>query len=96
MKILLTGATGYIGKRLLPVLIEAGHEVVCCVRDLKRIPDEIKNNSNCSFLKIDFLKKRSQELPTDIDIAYYLIHYMTSNEDDFSALEKNVLRISKI
>ncbi len=33
MKILLTGATGYIGKRLLPVLIELGHEVVCCVRD---------------------------------------------------------------
>ena len=29
MKILLTGATGYIGKRMLPVLVEAGHEVVC-------------------------------------------------------------------
>ena len=36
MKILLTGATGYIGKRLLPVLVEAGHEVVCCVRDKSR------------------------------------------------------------
>jgi hypothetical protein len=33
MKILLTGATGYIGQRLLPVLLEEGHEVVCCVRD---------------------------------------------------------------
>ncbi|MDQ3395280.1 MAG: NAD-dependent epimerase/dehydratase family protein, partial [Bacteroidota bacterium] len=32
MKILLTGATGYIGKRLLPELIAQGHEVVCCVR----------------------------------------------------------------
>ena len=40
MKILLTGATGYIGKRLLPVLIENGHEVVCCVRDKKRFPSE--------------------------------------------------------
>ncbi|MCV4684074.1 NAD-dependent epimerase/dehydratase family protein, partial [Escherichia coli] len=38
MKILLTGATGYIGKRLLPVLIEQGHEVICCVRDKKRFP----------------------------------------------------------
>jgi nucleoside-diphosphate-sugar epimerase len=42
MKILLTGATGYIGKRLLPILIAQGHEVICCVRDktdftLKRI-----------------------------------------------------------
>ena len=40
MKILLTGATGYIGKRLLPVLIEQGHEVVCCVRDKNRFPTE--------------------------------------------------------
>ncbi|MFO7613893.1 MAG: NAD-dependent epimerase/dehydratase family protein [Bacteroidales bacterium] len=36
MKILLTGVTGYIGKRMLPVLLEEGHEVVCCVRDKKR------------------------------------------------------------
>jgi hypothetical protein len=32
MKILLTGATGYIGKRLLPLLVEQGHEIICCVR----------------------------------------------------------------
>ena len=29
MKILLTGANGYIGLRLLPILLEAGHSVVC-------------------------------------------------------------------
>ena len=36
MKILLTGTTGYIAKRLLPVLLEDGHEVTCCVRDRRR------------------------------------------------------------
>ncbi|MEJ2595472.1 MAG: NAD-dependent epimerase/dehydratase family protein, partial [bacterium] len=36
MKILLTGATGYIGKRLLPILTGMDHEVVCCVRDPSR------------------------------------------------------------
>lgn len=36
MKILLTGVTGYIAQRLLPVLLENGHEVVCCVRDKNR------------------------------------------------------------
>jgi uncharacterized protein YbjT (DUF2867 family) len=36
MKILLTGATGYIGKRLLPLLVEQGHEIICCVRDKNR------------------------------------------------------------
>ena len=46
MKILLTAATGYIGKRLLPVLVEAGHHVVCCVRDLNRFnpPESLKKN----------------------------------------------------
>jgi len=33
MRILLTGATGYIAQRLLPILLNNGHEVICCVRD---------------------------------------------------------------
>jgi uncharacterized protein YbjT (DUF2867 family) len=36
MKKLLTGASGYIGKILLPVLVKNGFEVVCCVRDVNR------------------------------------------------------------
>ena len=37
MKILLTGANGYVGKRLLPELLNLGHEIVCCVRDKNRL-----------------------------------------------------------
>jgi thioester reductase-like protein len=46
MKILLTGATGYIGKRLLPVLVGKGHTVICCVRGINRFnpPESIKSN----------------------------------------------------
>jgi uncharacterized protein YbjT (DUF2867 family) len=36
MQILLTGATGYVGKRLLPILVEQGYDVICCVRDKQR------------------------------------------------------------
>ena len=35
MKILVTGATGYIGKRLIPLLLNDGHKIVCPVRDKK-------------------------------------------------------------
>lgn len=35
--LLLTGATGAIGSRLLPLLLEAGHEVRCLVRDPRRL-----------------------------------------------------------
>ena len=37
MRILITGATGYVGGQLLPRLVEAGHEVTCMVRDLTRL-----------------------------------------------------------
>ena len=90
MKILLTGATGYIGKRLLPVLIEQGHEVVCCVRDKNRFPSEgIYKHPNISLLEIDFLKDFSvSNLQKEIDAAYYLIHSMSSNVKDFGSLEE--------
>lgn len=89
MKILLTGATGYIGKRLLPVLLELGHEVVCCVRDKKRFPSEgIYQHPGISLLEVDFLKAiPSSESIKDIDVAYYLIHSMSSNTADFEKLE---------
>ena len=96
MKILLTGATGYIGKRLLPVFIEQGHEVVCCVRDKNRFPSEgIYKHSNISLLEVDFLKdiqssgsSVSSGFIKDIDAAYYLIHSMSSNVKDFGSLEE--------
>ncbi|AFH47779.1 Putative nucleoside-diphosphate sugar epimerase [Ignavibacterium album JCM 16511] len=90
MKILLTGATGYIGKRLLPVLIEQGHAVVCCVRDKNRFPsDGIYSHPNVSVFEVDFLKEISiSDLVKDIDAAYYLIHSMSSNVKDFGSLEE--------
>jgi uncharacterized protein YbjT (DUF2867 family) len=90
MKILLTGATGYIGKRLLPVLIERGHKVVCCVRDKNRFPSEgIYKHHNVSLFEVDFLKEISiSDSVKDIDAAYYLIHSMSSNIKDFGSLEE--------
>lgn len=90
MKILLTGATGYIGKRLLPVLLEQGYEIICCVRDKNRFPTEgIYNHSNVSLFEIDFLKDINfSESIKEIDAAYYLIHSMSSNAKDFSSLEE--------
>ena len=90
MKILLTGATGYIGKRLLPILIEQGHSVVCCVRDTQRFPsDGIYQHPNISLFKVDFLQDTGvSESIHDIDAAYYLIHSMSSDNSSFEKLEE--------
>lgn len=89
MKILLTGATGYIAQRLLPLLLEQGHEVVCCVRDKKRF--NIKNypTTKLSVIEADFLDEESlKQIPNDIHLAYFLIHSMSTQSNDFSSMEK--------
>lgn len=89
MKILLTGATGYIGKRLLPLLLDQGNEVVCCVRDKNRFyfPEQFKNK--IQVIEADFLDPESlKNIPDDIDAAYYLIHSMSgaSNYDELESI----------
>lgn len=89
MKILLTGATGYIAQRLLPVLLEQGHQVICCVRDKKRFNDHNYHSENLSVIEADFLDRESlQNIPDDIDVAYYLIHSMSTQSGDFEKMEK--------
>jgi uncharacterized protein YbjT (DUF2867 family) len=99
MKILLTGVTGYIGKRLLPVLLDEGHEVVCCVRDKRRfdasrfqsskVPKFQVPNSKLKIIEADFLDPESlAAIPKDIDAAYYLVHSMSSAIGDFEEMEK--------
>ncbi|MBE0393129.1 SDR family oxidoreductase [Flavobacterium sp. PL002] len=89
MKILLTGATGYIGKRLLPILIAQGHDIVCCVRDINRFFVPIQYKDKITVVEVDFLKKETlSTIPVDIDAVYYLIHSMSSSADNYDQLEK--------
>lgn len=88
MKILLTGASGYIGKRLVRRLVERNFEVICCVRDLERISLPESIIKKVDFLEIDFLKPLDVEaLPKDIDGAFYLIHSMSQSIKNFTDLE---------
>jgi len=88
MKVLLTGANGYIGKRLINTLVEDGHEVICCVRDAKRFnPAEILL-PKIKVIEIDLLEKETlTKIPKDIDGAYYLVHSMSSSSE-YESLEK--------
>lgn len=95
MKILLTGATGYIGKSLLPVLLKNGHEVVCAVRDASRFDTTVyaAEQDQIETVEVDFLDPATlSNLPEDIDAAYYLIHSMSSASGDFEDLEQETAR----
>ena len=89
MKILLTGANGYIGMRLLPMLLEANHEVVCVVRNEARLSVNKKIRAQIEVIEIDFLDDPdTTRVPKDIDVAFYLLHSMSSSTIDFDKKEE--------
>jgi uncharacterized protein YbjT (DUF2867 family) len=88
MNILLTGATGYIGKRLLPFLVQNGHKVYCAVRDPERFlpPESLKEH--IEVLQLDLLDLASLAIvPVDIEVAFYLVHSMSTSKE-YEDLEK--------
>lgn len=88
MKILLTGVTGYIGRRLLPVLVEQGHEVIACARRPDNLEWEEGWEGKVELFQVDFLEPVDLEkAPLEFDAAYYLIHSMSNANQDFSKLE---------
>jgi uncharacterized protein YbjT (DUF2867 family) len=81
MRVLVTGATGYIGGRLIPELLEAGHQVRVLVRDRARIEDRWWSD-RVEVVEGDLLDAQSLAgLDGDTDVAYYLVHSMSGGRD---------------
>jgi uncharacterized protein YbjT (DUF2867 family) len=75
--ILLTGATGYVGSHLLPLLVSAGERVRCLTRQSNpRLPDGVEYATG-NVLEPGALRPALQGVHT----AYYLIHSMGSRGD---------------
>jgi uncharacterized protein YbjT (DUF2867 family) len=92
--IFVAGATGYIGARLVPLLLDAGYHV----RALARAPEKLKNrpwaqHPHLEIVKGDVLEKDSlQESLSQCRVAYYLVHSMTSGVTDFVSADRQAAR----
>jgi uncharacterized protein YbjT (DUF2867 family) len=84
LDVLVTGASGYIGGRLVPELLMAGHSVTVFIRNRKKIVDKPWFNE-VTVIQGDILKLETL-LPAckGQDVAYYLVHSMTSAGGDFA------------
>lgn len=81
MKILITGATGYIGGRLVPHLLEHGYSLRCMVRDPARLQGR-DWRENVDVVTGDVLDPAT--LPAvlqGVDVAYYLVHSMGGGQN---------------
>ena len=78
VKILVTGATGFIGKRLVYHLLEEGHHVIALVR-VKGADFKVKYPERFSLIYGDIrAPDKLEAFPNDIDAVYYLVHSMGS------------------
>ena len=91
MKVLVTGATGYIGGRLVPKLLERGHEVRVLVRDRERIRGH-PWSTRVEVIEADLARPDSLRGVCDSqDAAFYLVHSMYAGSD-FSARDRAAAR----
>jgi uncharacterized protein YbjT (DUF2867 family) len=93
MKVLLTGSTGYVGKRLLQVLSDRGDKVICFVRNLNRL--NLPENSKAKFQKFEIDLLRPINIAPeklDIDVTFYLVHSMSSSIGEFMEEEARSAR----
>ena len=89
MRVLVTGATGFVGGRLVPALVEARHEVVALVRDRTRYDPP----AGVTVAEGDLLDPGSFGDALDgVDAAYYLVHSMEGGTEDFAERDRRAAR----
>ena len=91
MRVLVTGATGYIGGRLVPRLIEAGHHVRVLVRRPERLRD-VPWAGDVEIVEGDLVDAASVDRAmAGIEAVYYLVHSM-GGRGDFESTELAIAR----
>ncbi|GHJ60625.1 NADH-binding protein [Nocardioides sp. OK12] len=73
--VLVTGATGFVGRRLVPALLEAGHEV----KAMTRHPDTYRGEGEAVFGDVDDPGSLAEPL-AGVDVAIYLVHSLDDND----------------
>lgn len=84
-RVLVTGASGYIGGRLVPRLLAAGHSVVCVARDVRKLSDRPwAREPGITLVEADVADRAALTTAmTGCDVAYYLIHSMVAGGGAF-------------
>ncbi|HUQ60065.1 SDR family oxidoreductase [Lentzea sp.] len=84
MRCLVTGATGYLGGRLVPRLLAEGHQVRCLVRSPEKLRD-VPWAGDVEIVRGDVLGDLDEAM-RDVEVVHYLVHSLQSK--DFADADK--------
>jgi len=94
-EIALTGSTGYVGGRLVPLLLDAGFRVRCIAREPRKLVDRHwRNHPRVSVVRSDLSDAESlAPLLAGCDAAYYLVHSMESSGKDYADRDRKLAEV---
>src|SRR5271168_3938992 len=90
-KILITGANGFVGKRLILYLLNQGHQIyaLCRIKGAKIFAED---RPNFHYIWGDLRNPETlKQIPVDIEAAYYLVHSMSEIVGSLSDTESEVV-----
>lgn len=91
-RVLVCGATGYVGGRLVPKLLDQGLSVRCLVRS----PEKLRAFPWCDDQRLEVIEGNLDDVQTvraaadGVDAAYYLVHAMISAGEDYAKRDREL------
>ena len=92
MRVAVSGATGYVGGRLVPALLEQGHTLLCLARNPRKLDDRLwRGDPDVEIVADDVsdIDQLAKKL-VGCEAAFYLIHSMQASGDKYAEEDRNL------